>query len=139
MVMINGGRLLLAIAAFALMACSSGVASKIKELNDVSDLSEVSSQPLSYSGKIFQGYVYLYVGEGYYGLFPTSVTDEAQVDSFTVHYLIGENGPSLDALKKFKSGQRLLVRGRLMPDRACFTGDTCAPWPHPVSIDDLKI
>lgn len=110
-----------------------------KSLGTISNLEDVYANPLASDGNVFEGYVYLYVGEGYFAFFPRSVLSDSEADTFDVTVLPGANAEAAALLNKFKTGDRLLIRGRIFTDRQCFTTSSCAPWPHPVFVEELKI
>jgi hypothetical protein len=105
----------------------------------VTDLSYVVDDPMSYAGRKFRGYVYVYPAPGYYELYPVPVRPNSEIDKFDVTFLPGR-GHALDRLRpKLKAGERLLIRGRLSPMKSCFVERSCAPFLHPVDIDDLEV
>lgn len=105
----------------------------------VTDLSYVVDDPISYAGRKFRGYVYVYPAPGYYELYPVPVRPNPEIDKFDVTFLPGR-GLALNRLRpKLKAGERLLIRGRLSPMKSCFVERSCAPFLHPVDIDDLEV
>jgi len=105
----------------------------------VTDLSDVVEDPMFFAGRKFRGYVYVYPEPGYYELYPLPVRPNSEIDKFDVTFLPGQ-GQALNRLRpKLKAGERLLIRGRLSPMKSCFAERSCAPFLHPVDIDDLKV
>lgn len=102
-------------------------------------MADVFANPLSSDGKEFRGYVYIYRGEGYFAFFPRQVLSDLQADSFDVTVLPNGSDEVIASLGKFRTGERLQIKGQISADRPCFSTDTCAPWPHPVYIKNLEV
>jgi hypothetical protein len=131
----------LALFPFIVFGCSFDGKPDVSESSGraISSLADVFADPLSSDGKEFEGYVYIYRGEGFFAFFPRQVLSDLQVGSFDVTVLPNGTSAAVASLGKFKTGERLLIRGKISTDRPCFSTDTCAPWPHPVFIDNLEV
>jgi hypothetical protein len=98
-------------------------------------LQKVFAHPLAYNGRTFEGYVYLYVDETGYYLFP-HLTTKAEFEASDINILPGSKSEDLK-LAKYKTGDRLLLRGRINVDTACFEpGTTCVPFHHLITLDE---
>lgn len=118
-------------------ACASRTDQLACSTNAISDLREVLDNPVSTEGREFCGYAYVYAGQSYYAFWPVPIHgDEPDVADVTI--MPGQSA-DVDSLAGVSGSERLFVRGHLRPLRACFSGDVCTPWPHPVFIDGLEI
>lgn len=124
------------ICVFALCAC---VAGSEHENRVVSDLSLVTADPLRFDGYWFRGSAYVFVGEGYVAFFPQPVRPGDEMPQDTASILPGDNATGLANLT---TGDRVLIAGRLRPDRFCFSdarNNVCTPWSRPVYIEDVQV
>jgi hypothetical protein len=100
-------------------------------------LQKVLDHPIASNGRMFDGYVYLYVGNSYY-FYPHKIAD-AEFETSNIDILPGRNSDGLE-LSKHKSADRLFLRARINVDTACFEPETtCVPFRHFITFDDPVI
>jgi hypothetical protein len=103
----------------------------------ITNLQRVLDHPVASNGRMFEGYVYLYVQNSYY-FYPHKITD-AEFETASIDIMPGRNSDIMD-LSKYKSGDRLFLRARINVDTACFDPETtCVPFRRPISLDDPVI
>lgn len=105
--------------------------------DEVTQISQVLSEPQSQDGRQFRGEAFVFVGERYYAFVPAGVDESGDPEQRGVIVLAGVGWESLDAMG-LRTGDRLQIQGRIRVDRRCFQGNICVPWTHPVFIDNLR-
>lgn len=103
----------------------------------ITELRLVLDHPVAYNGRMFEGYVYLYVGETAYYFFPHKITD-AEFESADIDVMPG-TAFDTKQLAGYKTGDRLRLRARIDVDLPCYAGSLCVPFRKPIFLDHFKI
>jgi hypothetical protein len=121
---------------FGLNAC---VGASPDGAEPVTDLSQVLSNPLAFDGKSFRGHVFVYLMPGSVIFTPRPIGSPEDLRGAPAVLLLGEESSDISRIVGLKSGDGLLLQGRLEPAKRCFIDHTCVPWEHPILLMDVKV